>query len=406
MSLPGALIAGLIVSLLPLSGAESRWSTLAPAGAGFTVEVPGELQPGDKPGHYVYVAGDWSYIIQVDSNTDTIRESVANHESVPIAVYLDSLRGSMLKGANATQRSVSTVAVDGYPSVLFSYDGQANGQAFRGTDRIVVTEDHLYLIVAIGPTGPSENPDVERFYRSFHIVMSATGSAAASPAATTGPSAALAARLAGPMASVARLITEEKLRPQVDDLVQRAPPAQKLGDKWNASHPAWPKAREAFTKRIAIVADAYAKTGELEQTLEGQLAKLPPSDVQALSAALNGPAGGVILREQASMQFVTTIMADDPNGPKIGDPAWYAQMKALRARFNEQAGPSLPPGDKTHDADLKQSLDSRANQVSMSLWNGVVGKASTSIEGAVNLAVFDDREAILREIEAAVSAVK
>ena len=233
-------------------------------------------------------------------------------------------------------------------------------------------------------------------------MKSATGAAAASPAVTTGPSAALAARLAGPMASVARLITEEKLRPQVDDLVQRAPPAQKLGDKWNASHPAWPRARESFTKRIAMVADAYAKTGELEQTLEAQLAKLPPSDVQALSAALNGPAGGVILREQASMQFVTTMMADDPNGPKIGDPAWHARMKALRIRFNEQVGSSLPPGDKTHDADLKQFFDSRANQVSMSLWNGVVGKASTSIEGAVNLAVFDDREAILKEIAAAV----
>jgi hypothetical protein len=406
MSLPGALIAGVIISLLPLSGAESRWNTLAPAGAGFTVEVPGELQPGDKPGHYVYVAGDWSYIIQVDSNSETIRESVANHESVPIAVYLDSLRGSMLKGANATQRSSSTMTVDGYPSVLFSYDGQANGQAFRGTDRIVVTEDHLYLVVAIGPSGPSENPDVERFYRSFHIVKSATESTAASRPETTGSSAALAARLARPMASVARLITEEKLSPQVDDLVQRAPPAQKLGDKWNASHPAWPKARAAFTKRIAIVADAYAKTDELEQTLDGQLGKLPSSDVQALSAALNGPAGDVILREQASMQFVTTLMADEPNGPKVGDPAWYARMKALRTRFNEQAGPSLPPGDKTHDADLKQYFDSRANQVSMSLWNVVVGKAATSMEGAINLAVFDDREAILEEIAAAVDGGK
>ena len=234
MSLPGALIAGLIFSLFPLSGADSRWNTLAPAGDGFTVEVPGELQPGDKPGHYVYVAGDWSYIIQVDTNNETIRESVANHESVPLAVYLDSLRGSMLKGANATQRSSSTVSVDGYPSVMFSYDGQANGQAFRGTHRIVVTEDHLYLIVAIGPPGPSENPDVERFYRSFHIVKSATESAEASRAATTGPAAGLRPGWPGRWPRLPRLITEEKLRPQVDDLVQRAPPAQKLGDKWNA----------------------------------------------------------------------------------------------------------------------------------------------------------------------------
>jgi hypothetical protein len=212
----------------------------------------------------------------------------------------------------------------------------------------------------------------------------------------------LAAKLAGPMLSVARLITEEKLSPQVDNLIQRAPPAQKLGDKWNASHPAWPKAREAFTKRIAIVADAYGKTGELEQNLDAQLGKLSPSDAQALASALNGPAGGTILREQASMQFVTTVMADDPNGPKIGDPAWHTRLRSLRTRFNELVGSSLPPSDASQQADLKQFFESPANQVSMSLWNAVVGKASTSIEGAVNLAVFDDREAILKEIAAAV----
>jgi len=228
-------------------------------------------------------------------------------------------------------------------------------------------------------------------------LVAATGSANALP-----PPDPLAAKLAGPMLSVARLITEEKLRPQVDNLIQRAPPAQKLGDTWNASHPAWPKARDSFTKRIAAVADAYGKTGELEQSLDAQLGKLSASDVQALAAALNGPAGGVILREQASMEFVTAVMADDPNGPKIGDPAWYARMKALRTRLNEQVGPSLPPGDKTHDADVNQFFESPANQVSMSLWNAVVGKASTRIEGAVNLAVFEDREAILKEIAAAV----
>src|SRR5262245_913984 len=226
--------------------------------------------------------------------------------------------------------------------------------------------------------------------------------ASCAPALTPAPEDPLAAKLAGPMLSVARLITLEKLNPQIDNLIQRAPPAQKLGDKWNASHPAWPKARESFTKRIAIVADAYAKTGELQQNLESQLGALTPSDAQALAAALNGPAGGTILHEQASMQFVTTIMAEDPDGPKVGDPAWLARMKALRARFNEQIGASLPPSDRSHDADLKQFFEGRANQVSTSLWNSVVGKASTAIEGAIQLAVFDDREAILQEIAAAV----
>jgi hypothetical protein len=226
--------------------------------------------------------------------------------------------------------------------------------------------------------------------------------AASAAGATLAPPDPLAAKLAGPMLSVARLITEEKLSPPIDNLIQRAPAAQKLGDKWNAAHPAWPKARESFTRRIAAVADAYAKTGELQQHLEAQLGALAPADAQALAAALNGPAGGTILHEQASMQFVTTIMADDPDSPKVGDPAWFARMKALRIRFNELAGSSLPPSDRSHDADLKQFFESGANQVSMSLWNAVVGKASTAIEGAVQLAVFDDREAILKEIAAAV----
>ena len=97
-------------------------------------------------------------------------------------------------------------------------------------------------------------------------------------------------------------------------------------------------------------------------------------------------------------------MADDPDGPKIGDPAWHTRLRALRTRFNEQVGSSLPPSDASHEADLKQFFESRANQVSMSLWNSVVGKASTRIEGAVNLAVFDDREVILKEIAAAVDS--
>jgi hypothetical protein len=92
------------------------------------------------------------------------------------------------------------------------------------------------------------------------------------------------------------------------------------------------------------------------------------------------------------MQFVTTSWPTIPTGRRS---ATGLGAQTAAARFNEQAGLSLPPGDKTHDADLLH-FDSRANQVSMSLWNGVVGKASTSIEGAVNLAVFDDREAILR----------
>jgi hypothetical protein len=106
------------------------------------------------------------------------------------------------------------------------------------------------------------------------------------------------------------------------------------------------------------------------------------------------------------MLFVTTIMADEPNGPKIGEPAWYARLRGLRSQFDARVGSSLPPADRSHDADVKQFMDGKTHQLSLSLWNAVVGKASTSIEGAANLEVFDDREAILKEIAAAVDGGK
>jgi hypothetical protein len=40
------------------------------------------------------------------------------------------------------------------------------------------------------------------------------------------------------------------------------------------------------------------------------------------------------------------------------------------------------------------------------LWDSVLSKATTDITGALNLMVFDDRDAIMREIEAAVATVK
>ena len=96
----------------------------------------------------------------------------------------------------------------------------------------------------------------------------------------------------------------------------------------------------------------------------------------------------------------------NPTARKIGEPAWYARLRALRSQFDARVGSSVRPAELSHDADVKQFMDGKSHQLSMSLWNAVVGKASTSIEGAANLEVFDDREAILKEIAAAVDGGK
>jgi hypothetical protein len=40
------------------------------------------------------------------------------------------------------------------------------------------------------------------------------------------------------------------------------------------------------------------------------------------------------------------------------------------------------------------------------LWNGVVGKAGVKLDGAFNLVMFDDREAIQREFDAAIATAR
>ena len=74
------------------------------------------------------------------------------------------------------------------------------------------------------------------------IALMALLSIPASVSAET-PARAVAATVKKPMLLVARLVTQEKLRPNIDEMLQNAPSAKALGAKWNASNPAWEKAR-------------------------------------------------------------------------------------------------------------------------------------------------------------------
>ena len=102
-----------------LSGANTRWSTLTPKNEGFSIEVPGEPQRTAKKGHYVYTSGLWSFIIQSDPVSPTIRELVENGQPRMIAAFLERIRDGMIDGANATPGSSVSTDIDGYPSIQF-----------------------------------------------------------------------------------------------------------------------------------------------------------------------------------------------------------------------------------------------------------------------------------------------
>jgi hypothetical protein len=213
--------------------------------------------------------------------------------------------------------------------------------------------------------------------------------------------------LAPPMMAVAKLITVEKWTPRFDELLQRAPGAESLGGKWSPASPAWPKARAAFTTRMAKILDAYLAYGELPNVLQTTLERdFPGPDAGALWKILNGPTGPSLIEYEAGSEFVLSMMSLTPDGPKVGDPAWMKQLSALRAKFKAGIGPEVPREDPAQQDSVMKITAGSFGLTFSGLWRLVVGKAQNSLDGAINLMIFDDREAIFRDIAQAMATIK
>jgi hypothetical protein len=229
---------------------------------------------------------------------------------------------------------------------------------------------------------------------------------ALSLAATALPSRAaapdLAATLAPPMHAVARLSAEFKWNARFDKIVQDTPGGSIHGAKWKPGYPAWDRARKAFATRFARVLDAYDKSGELAAYLRAELpARFPGDESAQLAAALAGPAGAANIRNQALTTFVVGAMSSGPGGPQIGSPEWNAQMNALRRTFDERIGPAVPRDDGRHAAEANAFVADPLGRKLGTLWQSAAGKARVTIDGAMNRVLFDERETIQREIDAA-----
>ena len=389
-----------VVASTDLRAAQIAWSMLSPKGEGFSVEVPGPANPSSKPGYYVYNADPWAFFVRVTTVSDAVRESVGATDRGPIRQYLESIHKGMVR--DKTERSRSDADFAGYPSLRFDADGETEQkEAFQGKYWLLVTEEHHYTILAIGPKGAS-SADADRFLGSFRLLK------AAAPRGS-GPSPAkspLAEKLTAPALAAAVLTVEEKLRERIDELIQNAPPAQRLGNKWVPALPAWQQARTAITKRLGRIGELYGTTGEMDRTFDAAVSRLAPGpQADALVTALEGSLGAAILAENALITFISTVMAANPNAPRAGERASMEQMNALAKAFDERLQSTLPR-DRSREAEVGRFMSTPTGDVLRRLWDSVLSKATTDITGALNLMVFDDRDAIMREIEAAVATVK
>ena len=240
------------------------------------------------------------------------------------------------------------------------------------------------------------------------LFVQSTGTAQnAPPSAATAAAATFVSTSAGAMFTVARLLTEDTWNPLFDKRIQEAPSARSLGAAWKPSDARWQKARAALGARAARLLAAYKGSTELQGHIETEVGRLGQSkDLDAAIAALKGPAGPAIVRQQAKMTYIVrALTAEGPraNGPEPGSAEWNKQLADSGKQFDDRAGTDVPADDGTHKADLEKILANRpVADVLRRVWDFGVSIATRQLKTGLNLMMFDDQAAIEKDIAAAI----
>lgn len=247
-----------------------------------------------------------------------------------------------------------------------------------------------------------------QFLGAACLVVVALGFAgAATDSAAASADEAIVAKVLAPVSAVARLVEDEKWKPLLDEIVQNAPAAASLGSRWTPQSAGWQKARSALGVRYTRSVDAYAKSDAMSRALQAALADTISTDeAPAYEKALNGPAGRTIIHYQALSAFVAILMSSSPREPQFGQPGWTERMTALRKIFDERAGAAVPHEDVAQKTDAAKFIGDPIGRKATQVWMSAVGKAALKIDGVINLMLFDEQNAIQRELADAAATAK
>jgi hypothetical protein len=164
------LMASAIVVGTAAVTADIRWRRVTPEGARFSVDVPGEQQPDDQAGQYSYSSGFWFYCIKLLPTDPGSRLLLERGDKKALKTRLESTRDTLVATVNATSDRSSFGEIDGYPSLRFSLEiGE-----LAGTDLLVLTGEHMYMVMTLGPKGARDD-DAKRFLDSFRLTTDAAG---------------------------------------------------------------------------------------------------------------------------------------------------------------------------------------------------------------------------------------
>jgi hypothetical protein len=238
------------------------------------------------------------------------------------------------------------------------------------------------------------------------LMCPAAGEAQKTPAAA----ATMVTTSAGPMFTVSRLLVEDTWNPLLARRIQESPAARPLGAAWKPSDTRWQQARAALGARMTHILDAYAGSNELTKHIETEVGRIGQShDLDTVLTAIKAPLGPAIIRQQAKQTYIVHAMsAGGPASrePAIGSPEWITQLNEMGRRFDDRAGTNVPADDGAHKAELEKFYANRPlAEVLRRIWDFGIDNATRQLNTALNLMVFDNQDAIEKDIAAAIGRV-
>ena len=154
----------------------TNWVDVSPKDGGFSVQMPATPKPSaNRPGRLDVTMGDSSFIVSPDPIDPAIGKAVRNRNRGAVDAYLGKLRDGTVNGMEAKLLTSEGADLEGSPSILFTFTGESEGKAFEGTERIVLTADRMFVLVALGEKGSLKKEDVDRFLGSFRLVAAPPG---------------------------------------------------------------------------------------------------------------------------------------------------------------------------------------------------------------------------------------
>jgi len=166
----------------PLPAASrSGWAEVSPKDGGFAIEMPGTPKLDSKrPGRFAVEKGATFWTVEHEPMDPAVRELIQSGNRKRVEKILETLRDGAVNGIKATLIRSNADDFEGSPSVFFAYSGVVEGTTIEATQRIVLTPDRMYSVVAMGASGATKKEDLERFFNSFRLSEAVSDAPAAS----------------------------------------------------------------------------------------------------------------------------------------------------------------------------------------------------------------------------------